>query len=188
MKQIIFSIIFVGMATFAVVGQTKFATDFSLKNVDGKTISLNDFKSEKGVILTFVSNVCPVAEDYQKRIEALQQKYAAKGFPLVAIDPVDSFDEMKEVAESRKYSYKFLFDSDQKIAKTYKIKSNTHTFVLLNTKKGFQVVYEGRIDDDWTGKKVTKNYIENAVDAVLNNKIVGVKRTNILGCPINYRK
>jgi peroxiredoxin len=188
MKQLMISTILIGLFAITAISQTKFATNFSLKNVDGKMISLNDFKSEKGIILIFVSNVCPVSEEYQKRIEALYKNYGPQGFPVVAIDPVDSFSDMTEVAASRSYSYYFLHDETQKIARNYKVSFNTHTFVLSNTKNGFKTLYEGGIDDDYTGENVTKKYIENAVDAVLSNKTVAVKKTEVLGCPINYRK
>lgn len=167
--------------------QTRQAIDFSLKNVDGKTISLSNFKNEKGIILTFVSNVCPVSELYQKRIEALQNKYAVKGFPVVAIDPVDDFQTMKDTATSRKYSYFFLYDSTQKIALSYKVRANTHTFILLNSSTGFKIVYEGAIDNDYSGDNISKKYIENAVEALLNKKSITIAKTRVLGCPIRYR-
>jgi thiol-disulfide isomerase/thioredoxin len=188
MKKLVIIAIFMIIAASSVLSQTKLATNFSLKNVDGNTISLSDFKSEKGVIVIFVSNGCPVSEEYQPRIEALQKKYAAKGFPVVAIDPVDSFSEMAEVAKSRSYSYFFLHDSTQKIASKYKVSFNTHAFLLLPTKKGFKVIYEGGIDNDYTGEKITEKYLENAVDAVLNKKTISVKKTKVVGCPINYRQ
>lgn len=168
-------------------GQEKKAINFRLNNVDGKAVSLNDFKTGKGIILTFVSNVCPVSELYQQRIQALHNKYAAKGFPVVAIDPVDSFQTMKDTAIARKYSYYFLYDSTQKISFSYSVRANTHTFILQNAPKGFVIVYEGSIDNDYSGDKVTKKYVENAVDALLSKKEIAVPKTRIMGCPIRYR-
>ncbi len=113
---------------------------FSLKNIDGKTISLENFNKEKGVIVIFVSNGCPVSEMYQPRIAALHAKYAAEGFPVVTIDPADSFEKMKDRATAKKYPYYFLHDADQQITKNYHVTTNTHTFVLQNTPKGFKLV------------------------------------------------
>jgi peroxiredoxin len=185
----VFNIAIIMMTLFSknANSQTPTAIDFSLKNVDGKTISLSDFKNEKGIILTFVSNLCPVSELYQKRIEALQNKYAAKGFLVVAIDPVDDFQIMKDTASARKYSYAFLYDSTQKIALSYKVKVNTQTFILLNTSTGLKVVYEGAIDNDYSGDNISKRYIENAINAILNKKNILVRKTKVLGCPIRYR-
>ncbi len=187
MKNFISTIILCIIFISNVKGQQKSAIDFTLKNIDSKTISLNSFKSEKGIILTFVSNVCPVAELYQKRIEALHNTYAAKGFPVVAIDPLDGYQTMKDTAAARKYPYYFLYDSTQKIAFSYKVKANTHTFILLNTPTGFKVAYDGAIDDDYSGDNVSKKYVENALNELLDKKPVSIKRTKAVGCPIRYR-
>lgn len=168
--------------------QSATAIDFALKNVNNQLVSLKSLKAEKGIILVFVTNDCPVSEMYQQRIEALQNKYAAKGFPVVAIDPVDSFQVMKDTAASRHYPYYFLYDSTQKIAWAYKVKANTHCFVLRNTPTGFKVAYDGAIDNDYSGENVTIKYVENAVEAILINKPVVIKKTRALGCPIRYRR
>ena len=63
------------------------ATDFKLKNIDNTFVSLSDFKDAKGFILIFTCNTCPYAVAYEDRIEALNKKYALKGFPVVAIMP-----------------------------------------------------------------------------------------------------
>jgi peroxiredoxin len=187
MKRLNLSIIVFIFFSSTAICQVRPAIDFKLKNIRGNTISLDDFKSQKGIILTFVSNVCPVAELYQKRVEALQNKYAAKGYPVVAIDPVDDFAAMKDTATARKYSYYFLYDSTQKIALSYKVSANTHTFILLNTPTGFKIVYEGAIDNDYSGDNISKKYVENAVDALLNKKAITTAKTRVLGCPIRYR-
>jgi peroxiredoxin len=167
---------------------TKTAIDFSLKNIDDKMVSLADFKEQKGVILTFVTNTCPVAEMNVARIEALQQKYAVKGFPVIAIDPSDDLDAMKKIATERKYSYAFLNDVKQTVSRNFRAIVNTYTVVLQKTADGFTIVYEGAIDDDYSGENVKKKYVENAVDALLANKVVVVAKTKALGCPIKYKK
>jgi peroxiredoxin len=172
--------------TTTALSQTKPAIGFTLKSTEGKTLSLADFTQQKGIILTFVTNTCPVAVAYQQRIEALQKKYAPRGFAVIAIDPSDNFTEMKKEALLKKYSYTFLYDSAQAIAKSYKVKANTHTAILQNTAAGFVVVYEGAIDNDYTGERITKKYVENAVDALLTNKPVPLAKTRVLGCPVSY--
>jgi peroxiredoxin len=167
---------------------TKTAIDFSLKNVDDKMVSLADFKEQKGIILTFITNTCPVAEMNQARIEALQQKYASKGFPVLAIDPSDDLDAMKKIAAERKYSYSFLSDVKQAVSRNFRAIVNTYTVVLQKTTDGYTIVYEGAIDDDYSGENVKKKYVENAVDALLANKVVAVAETKALGCPIKYKK
>jgi peroxiredoxin len=168
--------------------KTKKVIDFSLKNMSDKLVSLADFKQEKGIILTFVTNECPVSEMYQKRIADLQKNFAPKGFPVVAIDPADSFEEMKKVSENRNYPYHFLCDATQEISKKYGIHTNTHTLVLANTKRGFIVIYEGAIDNDYSGTAITKKYVEDAITQYLAKKKVLMPKTNPVGCTITYRE
>jgi len=69
------------------IGQA--AEDFSLKNVDGKMVSLADYKNAKGYIVVFTCNHCPYAQMYEKRIIELHKKYSKKGYPVIAINPND---------------------------------------------------------------------------------------------------
>src|ERR1700677_2334704 len=66
------------------------AADFKLKNVDGKMVSLSDYKDAKGFIVVFTCNHCPYAKAYEDRINALNVKYASKGYPVIAINPTDA--------------------------------------------------------------------------------------------------
>ena len=66
------------------------ATDFKLKNVDGKLVSLSDYKKAKGYIVVFTCNHCPFAQAYEQRIINLHNKYAPKGYPVIAINPNDA--------------------------------------------------------------------------------------------------
>ena len=63
------------------------AEDFSLKNIDGKMVSLSDYKGARGFIVIFTCNTCPYAVMYEDRIVALDKKYADKGYPVIAIMP-----------------------------------------------------------------------------------------------------
>ena len=63
--------------------QKKF--DFELENIDGKMVSMKDFKDAKGFIIVFTCNTCPYAVAYEDRVEALNKKYADKGYPVIAI-------------------------------------------------------------------------------------------------------
>ncbi|MEA3479533.1 MAG: redoxin domain-containing protein, partial [Bacteroidota bacterium] len=98
------------------------AVEFSLKNVDGTTVSLSDYSDQKGVIVIFTCNPCPFAKAYEQRIIALHQTYTSRGFPVVAINPNDdeispddSFDKMKERAENEDYPFPYLKDETQEI-------------------------------------------------------------------------
>ena len=88
------------------------ATDFNLKNVDGKMVSLANYKDAKGFIVIFTCNTCPYAVAYEDRVEALNKKYASKGYPVIAImpnntdvKPGDNMEAMKARAKAKGFTF-----------------------------------------------------------------------------------
>jgi peroxiredoxin len=165
------------------------ATDFTLKNVDGKMVSLADFKEAKGFIVIFDCNTCPYSKAYNQRIIDLNEKYAAKGFPVITINANegsgDSYDEMVRIANKKKYKFPYLYDESQTIAKTYGATNTPHVFVLNQQLK---VSYIGAIDDNArNAASATKKYVEDAVDALLAGKSVPVTKTKAMGCGIKWK-
>jgi peroxiredoxin len=173
------------------VGDT--AIDFKLKNVDGKMVSLAGIKDAKGYIVVFTCNACPYAKAYEDRIIELHNKYAPLGYPVVAINPndkdvqpADSYDKMKERAKEKKIPYSYVYDETQEIAKTYGATRTPHVYVL---DKNRVVRYIGAIDDNSESPSdVKEKYVENAVDALRNDKEVSTKETKAVGCGIKWKK
>ncbi|PZR22798.1 MAG: thioredoxin family protein [Flavobacterium psychrophilum] len=168
------------------------ATDFSLKNVDNKKVSLKDIKDAKGYIVVFTCNHCPYAQAYEDRIVALDKKYKKLGYPVVAINPNnpekqkdDSFAKMQERAKEKKFTFPYLLDEGQKIYPQYGATKTPHVYVLQKTAKGNVVKYIGAIDDNYEDAAAVKvKYVENAVDALVKGKEVSVKETKAIGCSI----
>jgi peroxiredoxin len=169
--------------------------DFKLKNTNGKMVALTDFKNSKGVIVIFDCNTCPYSKAYNSRIIALNEKYASKGFPVVAIQPNspevspgDSFDEMVKLAEEKKYKFPYLFDETQNVSKAFGATNTPHVFLLKKEGNDFKVTYIGAIDDSAKNESaVTKKYVEEAVDALLSGKDVSTNKTKALGCTIKWK-
>jgi len=169
-----------------------FATDFSLENIDGKMVSLSDFKKAEGFIVVFTCNTCPYAVAYEDRIEALNQKYADKGFPVIAIMPNntdvmpgDNMEAMRERAESKDFSFPYLLDKGQQIYPQYGATKTPHIYLLQKTEKGNEVKYIGAIDDNYQDAEAVKvKYVEDAVDALLEGKAIKVTETKAIGCSI----
>lgn len=168
------------------------AEDFSLKNVNGKMVSMADFKEAKGFIVTFTCNTCPYAVAYEDRIIALDKKYAPKGYPVIAImpnnvavKPGDSFDAMQKRAESKGYTFPYLIDAKQTVYPKFGATKTPHMYVLEKTKKGIVVRYIGAIDDNYQNASAVKTkYVENAVDALLEGKEIKQTETRAIGCSI----
>jgi peroxiredoxin len=173
------------------VGDT--AIDFSLKSIDGKMVSLKDFKNAKGFIVIFTCNHCPYAIANEDRIIALDKKYASKGFPVIAINPNDteayaddSYENMQKRAKDKGFTYPYLIDETQNIAKTYGATKTPHVFLL---DKNRVVKYIGAIDDSpREATKVKKSFVSNAIDALLAGKEIKETTSAAVGCGIKWKK
>jgi peroxiredoxin len=171
------------------------AVDFSLKNVDGKTVSLADYSDQKGVILVFTCNPCPFAKAYEQRIMLLDQKYASEGFPVVAINPnddgvspEDSYESMQTRAKEKGYSFPYLKDETQEIYKAYGATRTPHIFLLENKGGKFRVVYIGAIDDNAMDEAaVTQRYLEAAIGALIAGNKPSPETTKAIGCTIKAK-
>ncbi len=172
------------------------AMDFYLKNADGGGyVAMKDYSEAKGFIVVFTCNNCPFAKAYEHRILLLDAKYASKGFPVIAInpndsnrEPEDSFEKMQELAKVKKYTFPYLVDESQDIATTYGASRTPHVFVLKKEEGELVVKYIGAIDDNSDdATKVTKKYVEKAVDALLVGKPIAITETKAIGCSIKWR-
>jgi peroxiredoxin len=172
------------------------AAGFSLKNVDGSIVSLADYNASKGVIVIFTCNHCPFAKAYENRIIELHKEFAGKGVPVVAINPNDpkespddSFDEMKKRSKDKSFPFKYIFDETQATAKTYGATRTPHVYLLKNEGGIFRVTYIGAIDDNSSdAASVKEKYLENAVNALLNNSKPNNEMTKAIGCSIKWKK
>lgn len=186
-----------GIATFAGVVVGDAAPDFKLKNIDGKTVSLSDYKDAKGVIVIFTCNHCPYAVQYEDRIIALNKNLKSKGFPVVAINPndaskypADNFDGMVKRAKDKGFTFPYLHDDTQNIAKAYGATRTPHVFLLQKGNDGkFKVAYIGAIDNDTEDVNPDKTkYVENAVTALSSGKTPDPSSTKAIGCTIKWKK
>ena len=168
------------------------AEDFSLKNIDGKMVSLADFEEARGFIIIFTCNTCPYAVANEDRIIALDKKYKPLGFPVIAINPNnpetssgDSFELMKVRAEEKGFTFPYLLDEGQKVYPKYGATKTPHVFVLEKENRDLIVKYIGAIDDSSRDPSaVTKKYVENAVDALLAGQSIETVSTRAIGCGI----
>lgn len=168
------------------------AADFSLKNVDGKMVSLSDYDAAKGFIVIFTCNTCPFSVANEDRIIALDAKYKNLGYPVVAINPNnpavktgDSFSEMKKRAKTKGFTFPYLVDEGQKVYPEYGATKTPHVYLLEKSKKGLVVQYIGAIDDNSrNAANVKTKFLENAVDALLEGRKIELTTTKAIGCSI----
>ena len=169
------------------------ASDFKLKNVDGKYVSLSDFPGAKGFVIIFTCNHCPFAKAYQDRIIEIDKLYKPKGYPVIAINPndpqivpEDSFEGMVQRSKEKGYTFPYLFDEKQEIYKIYGATRTPHVFLVQKDKtKGLEVKYIGAIDDNYQDPAaVTHKYLADAIDALIADKLPDPDFTKAVGCSI----
>jgi peroxiredoxin len=171
------------------------APDFKLKNVDGKMVSMADYKGAKGFIVIFDCNTCPYSKAYNDRIKALHTNYASKGFPLIVIqpnDPIkspgDSYEEMIKYAKEKGYNFPYLIDETQETTRAYGATNTPHVFLLNKKGAELRVAYIGAIDNNTqSAERADKKYVEDAIDALLAGKEVPTNKTKAIGCTIKWR-
>lgn len=165
------------------------ATDFKLKNVDGKMVSMADFKDAKGYVVIFTCNHCPYSVAYEDRINDLNKKYAPLGYPVLAINPNDpsvspgdSYEAMKERAKSKNFTFPYLFDEGQKVFPVYGATRTPHVYLL---DKDLKVAYIGAIDNNHQdATAANEKYLEDAIEDLRANKQPDPNFTKAIGCSI----
>ncbi len=176
------------------------APDFNLPGVDGRNWALKDFAQAKVLVVVFTAVHCPTAQYYEPRLQQIADDYRDKGVAVVAIMPndpksvrldelgwtdlSDSFDEMKIRARDRHYSFPYLYDGDtEMVSRAYGPAATPHVFVFDTARK---LRYVGAIDDSERVQHVTKNYLRDALDALLAGKEPPVTKTKVVGCSVKW--
>lgn len=171
------------------------ASDFNLKNVDGKMVTLSDYKNAKGYIVIFSCNTCPYVVAYEDRMIDLHKKYNKKGYPVIAINPNDpeispgdSFENMQKRAKEKQFPFAYVFDEKQEVFPRYGATRTPHVYLLEKTDRGNIVRYIGAIDDNFKdAEAVNDRFLENAIDALLKGEAISETNTRAIGCTIKVK-
>jgi len=170
-------------------------TDFNLKNVDGNMVSLSGLQDNKGAIVIFTCNHCPFSKAYEDRIIELDKSYKGKGYPVIAINPndetkspEDSYRNMVRRSKEKKFTFPYLHDETQEIARTFGAARTPHVFLLSRTGNEYTVEYIGAIDNNMDGgDAVTEKYVESAISDLEAGKKVSTNFTKAIGCTIKWK-
>jgi peroxiredoxin len=170
-------------------------SDFNLKNVDDRMVSLSTMSEAKGYILIFTCNTCPYAKMYEDRIIALDAKYKALGYPVIAINPNDpsqsagdSFAEMKKRARAKGFEFPYLLDESQDVAKAYGATRTPEVYVVVKSASGMKLMYSGAIDDNHKDANAAqKKYVEKAMTEIMAGSKVQTNFTKAIGCGVKWK-
>jgi thiol-disulfide isomerase/thioredoxin len=161
--------------------------------VSGKMISFDDVASDKATVVMFLCNHCPYVIHVNDEVVRLANEYTAKGVSFVAISsndvvnyPQDGPDEMKKHAASVGYSFPYLYDESQNVARAFDAACTPDFYVFDGDRK---LVYRGRLDDSKpkNSNPLTGKDLRAALDAVLAGDAVDEKQYPSGGCNIKWR-
>lgn len=170
------------------------APDFELPDtVSGETIKLDDVVTQKGAVVMFICNHCPYVLHVNEEIVRLAKEYQEKGLGFVGISsndveryPADGPEKMQVLAKDVGYTFPYLYDESQAIAKAYDAACTPDFYVFDGEKK---LAYRGRLDDSRPGNGVplSGKDLRAAIDAVLEGKPVDDKQYPSAGCNIKWK-
>ena len=165
--------------------------NFTLKDANGKNVSLSDFAGSKTVVLVFTNNLCPYSKLYENRLLSLNNTYQNRNVKFVFINPAIGVEDGETVADmaqkvkERNISFPYLADEGQKISQQFGATKTPEVFVLHGSGKDFVLKYKGAIDDNpQLESGVKDNYLRNAIEAVLNDRNVQAFDKRATGCLI----
>lgn len=198
MKKIILTLA-IGFLTFTTIMAEGYevgdkARDFNLINIDGEYLSLADYRDTEGFIVIFTCNHCPYSKLYEDRIIAINDKYEKMGFPVIAINPndsirqpEDSYSKMIVRADEKGFTFPYLLDADQSIAKAYGATRTPHVYLLQKEDEDYVVRYIGAIDDNSKdASAVEDKFLENAINDIKKGKSPEPDFTKAIGCTIKW--
>jgi peroxiredoxin len=169
------------------------APDFSLPNVDGNLLSLSDFADAPALLVIFMCNHCPYVKHVAAGLAQLAEEYQHRGVAVVGINsndtdahPEDSPSNMADEVRSRGYTFPYLYDATQEVAKSFNAACTPDFFVFDRNR---ELVYRGQMDSSRPGSDiaVTGEDLRKALDAVLAVKPVPQLQRPSIGCNIKWR-
>jgi peroxiredoxin len=170
------------------------APDFSLVNVDGRTVSLSDFDDAPALLVIFMCNHCPYVKHLADELAEFTGEYMQKGVAVVGINsndvanyPADSPEQMVAEAEQRGYPFPYLYDETQEVAKAYRA-ACTPDFYLFDGDQ--RLAYRGQFDSSRpdSGIPISGADLRAAIDAVLAGKKPAAQQKPSIGCNIKWMR
>ena len=169
------------------------ALPFSLPATSGSTVSLSEFADSKGLLVIFMCNHCPFVKHIAEPLATLAREYQAKGISVVGINsndtdkyPDDNFEAMKQEASDRGYTFPYLLDETQEVAKAYRAACTPDFFLFDGEMK---LAYRGQLDESRpnSGIPVTGSDLRAALDAIVAGERPPSEQIPSIGCNIKWK-
>lgn len=168
------------------------APAFRLPDADGALHSLDDAAGSRAYLVMFICNHCPFVKHVADELARLGNDYQSKGVAVFAINsndienyPADGPEKMKQEAAQRGYTFPYLLDADQGVAKSY-LAACTPDYYLFDADR--KLVYRGQLDGSRPGNAVAVDGrdLRGAIDAVLSGEPVPDEQVPSIGCNIKW--
>lgn len=170
------------------------APNFSLPDIEGNIVSLADFEESPALLVIFMCNHCPFVKHVLSDLVRLAREYQAKGVAVVGINsndvanyPEDSPEMMAKLVEEAGFSFPYLYDETQEVAKAYQA-ACTPDFFLFD--KESKLAYRGQMDDSRPGNDIPITGLDliKAMDTVLAGREVSSEQKPSIGCNIKWKQ
>jgi peroxiredoxin len=170
------------------------APDFRLRDTNGNLVARDDFRDAPGLLVAFLCNHCPYVKHIREGLAAFAREYGKKGLAIVGINsndvvnyPDDSPARMAEEVKAAGYTFPYLFDESQAVAKAYAAACTPDFFLFDRDRK---LVYRGQFDASRPGSAVpvTGEDLRAACEAVLAGKPVPADQRPSIGCNIKWKR
>lgn len=170
------------------------APNFSLPDTTGNIVSLTDFKGTPALLVIFMCNHCPFVKHILSDLVRLAKEYQVKGVAVVGINsndvanyPEDSPEKMANLAGEAGFTFPYLYDETQEVAKAYNA-ACTPDFFLFDKEK--RLAYRGQMDDSRPGNNIPVTGLDliKAMDAVLAGRPVNTEQKPSIGCNIKWKQ
>jgi thiol-disulfide isomerase/thioredoxin len=163
-----------------------------LKDISGKEVSLSEAKTDKGLLVMFSCNTCPIVKKYQSRTMEVCKHATDNNIGIILLNSNeatrgegDSFDDMKEYAKQQGYYFNYVLDDNSKMADAFGAIRTPEIFLF---DKDGKLVYHGAIDDNSTSPdEVTRKHAILAIDELATGKEISKKETRSVGCAIKRK-
>jgi hypothetical protein len=160
-----------------------------LLGTDGRHHGFAEFAERQALVVIFGSNRCPTVKAYADRMNALQSAYGLRGVQVILINsndphlhPDESYERMVERTAEDGYTFPYVFDAGQAVARAYRPTCTFHAFLLDRDRR---LRYRGRFDDSRIPARVTTHHLAGALDAVLAGRPVAEPITRPFGCALD---
>jgi peroxiredoxin len=169
------------------------APSFSLPDTDGKLVSLPQPGQAAAVLVVFMCNHCPYVKHVAEQLAVLGRDLAGRGVAMFGINsndadeyPEDNPAKMRREIARHGYTFPYLIDEDQSVARAYRA-ACTPDFFLFDG--NLRLVYRGELDDSRpdNGKPVTGSDVRGAIDAVLDGRTPRGQQIPSMGCNIKWK-